>query len=197
MAVSNQRVRFLLGVTDIFSIYAWAYPLKDEKGIRTTNAFQKILDRSNRKPNKIWVNKGSEFYKRSMKSWLQDNNIEMYSTQNEGESVVTGRFIRTLKKKIYKYMTSVSKNVYIENLAEIVNKYNNTYHNTIKIKPVDVKSNTYIDFNKENNKQDLKFEVGDHVRISKYKNAFAKAYVLNLSKEVFVIKEIKNTVPWK
>ena len=175
MAVSNQRVRFLLGVTDIFSIYAWAYPLKDEKGIRTTNAFQKILDRSNRKPNKIWVNKGSEFYKRSMKSWLQDNNIEMYSTQNEGESVVTGRFIRTLKKKIYKYMTSVSKNVYIENLAEIVNKYNNTYHNTIKIKPVDVKSNTYIDFNKENNKQDLKFEVGDHVRISKYKNAFAKA----------------------
>ena len=75
LAVSNQLARFLLSVTDIFSKYAWVFPLKDKKGIRITNAFQKILDRSNRKPNKIWVNKGSEFYKRSMKSWLQDNDI--------------------------------------------------------------------------------------------------------------------------
>ena len=77
-------------------------------------------------------------------------------------------------------MTSVSKNVYIDKLDDIVNKYNNTYHSTITMKPVDVKSNTYIDFNKENNEEDLKFEVGNHVRISKYKNIFAKGYTLTM-----------------
>ena len=77
-------------------------------------------------------------------------------------------------------MTSVSKNVYIDKLDDIVNKHNNTYHSTITMKPVDVKSNTYIDFNKENNEEDLKFEVGNHVRISKYKNIFAKGYTLTM-----------------
>ena len=146
--------------------------MNNRKSITITNAFQKILDDSNRKPNKIWVDKGSQFYNRSMKSWLQDNNIEMYSTHNKGRSVVAERFIRFLKNKIYKYMTSISKNVYIDNLDEIVNKYNNTYHRTTKMKPVDVKSNIYVDFNKENNKEGPKFKVGDHVRISKYKNIF-------------------------
>ena len=75
----------------------------------------------------------------------------MYSTNNEGKSVVAERFIRTLKNKIYKYMTSISKNVYIDKLDDIVNKYNNTYHSTIKMKPVDVKSSTYIDSSKEIN----------------------------------------------
>ena len=121
------------------------YSFKNKKGITTTNASQRILDDSNRKRNKIWVVKGSEFYNRSMKSWLKKNNIEMYSTHNEAKSVVIERFIRTLKNKIYKYMISISKNVYIDKLDHIVNKYNNTYHNTIKMKPFDVKSNTYID----------------------------------------------------
>ena len=103
----------------------------------------------------------------------------MYSTHNEGNSVVAERFIRTLKNKIYKYITSISKNVYIDKLDGIVNKYNNTYHNTIKIMPVNVKSSTCIDFNKENNKEDPKFKVGDNVRISKYKNIFAKIYIPN------------------
>ena len=93
----------------------------------------------------------------------------MYSTYNEGKSVVTERFIRTLKNKTDKYMTSISKNVYIDKLDHIVNKYNNT-HTTIKMKPVDVKSSTYIDFDKENNKEGLIFKVGDHVRTSKYKH---------------------------
>ena len=109
-----------------------------------TNAFQKILDESNRKLNRIWVDKGSEFYNKTMKSWLEENDIEMHSTHNEGKSVVGERFIRILNNKIYKYMTSVSKNVYIDKLDDIVNKYNNTYHSTIKMKPFDVKSNTYL-----------------------------------------------------
>ena len=104
----------------------------------------------------------------------------MYSTHNEVESVVAQRFIRNLKNKIYKYMTSVLKNVYIDKLDDIVSKDNNTHHSTIKMKRVDVKSNTYIDYSKEiNNNKDPKFKIGDIVRISKYKNIFPKGYTPN------------------
>ena len=130
------------------------------------------------------------------KKWLRDNDVVMYSTHNEGKSVVAERFIRMLKSKIYKYMTSISKNVYIDKLDDIVNKYNNTDHTTIKMKPIDVKDNTYINTDKEINNKDPKFKVGDHVRISKYKNIFAKGYMPNWSEEVFVIKKVKRTIPW-
>ena len=93
-------------------------------------------------------------------------------------------------------MTSISKNVYIDKLDNIVDEYNNTYQRTIKMKPVDVKDNTYIDFEKEVNGKDPKFKIGDHVRISKYKNIFAKGYMPNWSEEVFIISKIKSTVPW-
>ena len=116
---------------------------------------------------------------------------------NEGKSVVAERFIRTLKNKIYKYMTSISKNVYIDRLDDIVNEYNNTNHRTIKMKPIDVKDNTYIDSielhsGKEVNNKDPKFKVGNYVRISKYQNIFAKRYMSNWSEEVFIINKIKN-----
>ena len=192
----NKGIRFLLCVIDIFSKYAWVVPLKDKKGISIVKAFQIILKQSNRKRNKIWVDKGSEFYNAFFKKWLQDNDIVMYSTHNEGKSVVAERFIRTLKSKIYKYMTSISKNVYIDKLDDIVNEYSNTYHTTIKMKPIDVKDNTYINTDKKINNKDPKFKVGDHVRISKYKNIFAKSYTPNWSEEVFVLKKVKNTVPW-
>ena len=93
-------------------------------------------------------------------------------------------------------MTSVSKNVYIDKLDDIVDEYTNTYHKTIKMKPADVKDNTYIDFEKEVNDKDPKFKVGDHVRISKYKSLFAKGYVPNWSEEVDIIKKVKNAAPW-
>ena len=149
----NKGFRFLLCVIDIFSKYAWVIPLKDKKGISIFSAFQKILKESNRKPNKIWVDKGSEFYNSSFKKWLKDNDIEMYSANNEGKSVIAERFIRALKNKIYKYMTSISKNVYIDKLDDIIRKYNNTYHTSIKMKPADVKDNTYISFKKEVNEK--------------------------------------------
>ena len=121
----NKGFRFLLCVIDTFSKYAWVVPLKDEKGISIVNAFQSILKDSNRKPNKIWVDKGSEFCHSHFKKWLKDNSIEMYSTHNEGKSVVAERFIRTIKYRIYKYMTSISRNVYIDKLDDIVHQYNN------------------------------------------------------------------------
>ena len=104
MGKFNNGFRFLLCVIDVFSKYAWVVPLKDKKGVSIVDAFQKILDKSRRKPNKIWVNKGSEFYNNSFKKWLKDNDIEMYLIHNEGKSVDAERFIRTLKTKIYKYM---------------------------------------------------------------------------------------------
>ena len=118
----------------------------------------------------------------------------MYSTHNKGKSVIAEIFIRTVKNKIYKYMTSISKNVYIDKSNDIVHEYNNTYHSTIKMKLVDIKSSTYIDFNVEKNDEDPKFGVGDYVRLWKYKKIFTKDYTPNWSKEVFVIKKVENTV---
>ena len=125
------------------------------------------------------------------------NNIEMYSTNNEVKPVVSQRFIRTLKNTIYKYMTSVSKIVYIDKLDDIVDdEYNNTYHRTTKMKPVDVKAGSYVEYNVNYNDKDPKFKIGDHLRISKHKNIPAQGYIPNSSEEMFVIIKTKNTVPW-
>ena len=113
--------------------------MKDKKGTSIVNAFQSILENSKRKPNKIWVDQGSESYNKCFKKLLKHNNIEIYSTNNERKPAVAERFIRTLKNKIYKHMTAISKNVYFNVLNDIVDKCNNTYHKTIKMKPTDVK----------------------------------------------------------
>ena len=191
----NQGNCFLLCVIDIFSKYAWVIPLKDKKGVTITYTFQKNLKESNRKLNKRWVDKGGEFYNRSMKSWLEKNAKEIYSTDNEEKSVIAQRFIKTLKNIFYKYMTPISKNVYLVKLDDLVNKYNNTYHSTIKMEPADVKSNTYTNPSKKTNNQGPKFKIGDIVIISKYKRIFAKGYVPNWLEEVFVFKKAKSTVP--
>ena len=120
----------------------------------------------------------------------------MYSTFNEGKSVVAERFITTLKNKIFKHMTAISKYVYFDVLNDIVNKYNNTIHRTIKMKPIDVTDDYFAEYNEEFNKKGSKLKVGDHVRISKYKNIFAKGYVSDWSEEVFIVNKIENTVPW-
>ena len=120
----------------------------------------------------------------------------MYSTYNERKSVVAERFIRTLKNKIFKHMTAISKNIYFDVLDDIIDRYNNTVHRTIKMKPIEVTDDYYAGYNEDpSNKRDPKFRVGDNVRISKYKNIFAKAYTPTWSEEVFVINKIKNTVP--
>ena len=119
----------------------------------------------------------------------------MYSTYNEGKLVVAERFIRTLKNKLYKHMKATDKNVYYDVLDDAVNKYNNTKHSTIKMKSVDVKNNkrVYID---EHNEKDRRYKVGDRVRISRYKNIFAKGYTPNSSKEIFIVDKINDTVPY-
>ena len=117
----------------------------------------------------------------------------MFSTYIEGKSVVAERFIRTLKSKIFKHMAAISKNIHFDVLDDIVNKYNNTVHKTLKIKPTDVTDDSYAECNEDFHKKD---KVEDNVRISKYKNIFAKGYTPNQSEEVFVVSKIKNAVPW-
>ena len=178
------------------SKYAFVVSLKDKKGISIVNAFNKIIKQSNRKPNKIWVDQGGEFYNRVFKKWLSDNDIIMYSTYNEGKSVVAERFIRTLKNKLYKHMTSIGKNVYYDVLDDIVNEHNDTKHSTIKMKPKDVKNDNkrvYID---EHSKKSARFNVGDKVRISKFNNIFVKGYSRNWSTEIFMVDKINDTVPY-
>ena len=191
----NKRIKYLSCAIDLFSKYAWVVPLKHKRGISIVNAFHKIISKG-RKTNKIWVNQGGEFCSKLFKRLLKINNIKMYSTYNEGKSVVAERFIRTLKNKIFKHMTAISKNVYFNVLDDIVNKYNNTVQRTIKEKPIDVISDSYAEYNQDSNEKDPKYKVGDDVKISKYKNIFAKGYTQNWSAEVFIVSKIKNTVLW-
>ena len=201
----NKGIKYLLCAIDLFSKYAFVIPLKDKKGISIVNEFNKIIKQSNKKPNKIWVDQGGEFYNNVLKKWLSDNDIIMYSTYNEDKSLVAERFIRTLKNKLYKHMTATGKKVYYDILDDVVNKYNNTKHSTIKMKPIDGGDTTkssplernnkrvYID---EHNEKDSRFKVGDRVRISKFKNIFAKGYAPNWSSEIFIVDKVKDTVPY-
>ena len=180
----------------MYSNYPFVVPLKYKKGISIVNAFNKIIKQSNRKPNKIWVVQGGEFYNRVFKKWLSDNDIIMYSTYNEGKSVVAKRFIRTLKNKLYKHKTATGKNVYYDVLDDVVNEYNNTKHNTVKMKPKDVKDGNKRAYIDEHNEKDSRFKVGDIVTISKFKNIFAKGYTPNWSTEIFIVNKINDTVPY-
>ena len=158
----NTEIKYLLCAIDLYSKYAWVVPLR---GISIVNAFQKIITKE-RKPNEIWVYQGGKFYNKLCTNFLKINNTEVYSTCNEGKSVLAERFIRTLKNKIFKHMAA------------------------------DVTSDSYAEYNEDPNVTKPKFKVGDRVRISKYKNIFAKGYTQNWSEEVFVVSKIKNTVPW-
>ena len=204
LSKKNKGIKYLLCAIDLFSKYAFVVPLKNKKGISIVNTFNKIIKQSNRKPNKIWVHQGEEFYNHVFKKWLSDNDIIMYSTFTEGKSVVAERFIRTLKNKLFKKMTATGKSVYYDVLDDLVNEYNNIKHITTKMKPKDVKNDTTklsdIARNKrvyigEHNEKSARYNVGDRVRISKFKNIFAKGYTPNWSTEIFIVNKVNDTVP--
>ena len=192
----NKGIKYLLCAIDLYSKYAFVIPLKDKKRISIVNAFNKIIKQSNRKPNKIWVDQGGEFYNNVFEKWLSDNNIVIYLTYNEGKPVVVERFIRTLNNKLYKHMTAAGKKVYYDVLDDVVNKYNNNKHSTIKMKPIDVKYNNKRVYTGEHNEKDSRFKVGDRVRISKFKNIFAKGYAPNWSSEIFIVDKVNDTIPY-
>ena len=179
----NKGIKYLLSAIDLFSKYTWVVPSKDKRGISIVNAFEKIISEE-RKPNKIWVDQCGGLYSNLFKRFLKTNNIEMYSTYSKGKSVVVERFIRTLKNKIFKHMAAVSKNVYFDVLKDVLDKYNYTVHRSIKMKPIDITPDSYTEHNEGSKEKDPKFKVGYHVRISEYKNIFAKGYTQNWSKLV-------------
>ena len=192
----NEGYRFLLLVIDIFSKYGWIIPLKNKQGITTANALETIFEE--RRPGKLWVDKGKEFYNNNVKGL-----VEIYSTENEEKSSIVERWIRTMKEKIWKHFTDNNTYTYINVLPDLVEDYNNTVHSSIKMTPVEASKkkneltvwrNLYPDRYKINDITP-KFSVGDEVRISKKKKTFEKGYTTRWTEEIFTITKIQNTNP--
>ena len=192
----NEGVNFLLLVIDIFSKYGWIVPLKNKKGETVANALKTIF--KERKPEKLWTDKGREFYNKDVKDL-----VELYSTENEEKSSIVERWIRTIKEKMWKYFTDNNTYNYMDVLPELVEDYNNTVHSSTKLTPIDASKeeneltvwrNLYPDRYKINNLTP-KFSVGDEVRITKKKKVFEKGYTTRWTEEIFTIKEIQNTDP--
>ena len=192
----NRGVKYLLSVIDILSKYGWLVPLKDKTGKSVASALKTIF--KERKPEKMWVDKGKEFYNKDVKEL-----VELYSTENEEKSSVVERWIRTMKEKMWKYFTDKNTNVYIDILPSLVKDYNNTKHSSIKMTPVKaskkeneltVWKNLYPE-HLEIHDINPKFSVGDQVRISKKKKTFEKGYTTRWTEEIFTIVEVKRTRP--
>ena len=197
----NKGYRYLLTCIDIFSKFAWVIPLKDKKGITIKNALQKIFNK--RKPKFLWTDKGTEFYNKQVKDLLNENNIKLYSTNNsEVKSAVIERFNRTFKNIMYKKFTENNNTIFYNILDELVNNYNNKYHSTIKMTPIEGSKKINEKkikniYNFEKTKKPGKFKIGDRVRISLEKNIFEKGYETNWTEEIFVIYDIKySNVPY-
>jgi len=195
-AKDNDGVKYLLTVIDVFSKYGWIVPLNDKSGKSTASGFLKILE-SGRKPVKLWVDKGKEFYNKDVK-----NLFELYSTENEEKSCVVERWNRTMREKMFKFFTANSTRRYINVLDEMVSNYNKTRHSSIKMTPTKasmkvnekaVFMNLYGDINPEPVKP--KFSIGDKVRITKKKNIFEKGYTPRWTEEVFIVSQIQYTDP--
>ena len=180
----NEGIRYLLCVIDLFSKYAWVIPLKDKKGASIVNSFKEILSNSNTKPNKIWVDQGSEFYNKSFKDFLKINNIKMYSTYNERKSVVGERFIRTLKNKLFKNITSIQQNIHFD--IHFVDKYNNTVHKTIQMKPIEVTDDSYAEYNETENKKILNLKLVTMLEFQNIKTFLLKD-ILQIGQRKFLL----------
>ena len=202
----NKGYRYILNVIDCFSKYAWSVPLKDKMGKTVLDAFQYIVKSSSRKPKYIWVDEGKEFYNKDMTAWLKDENITRYSTHGEHKSAIAERFNRTLKERMWRRFTADNTRIWIDMLDDLVSKYNNSYHNTIRMRPVDaskkeneteVWENLFRDDDSHDgtSKKSNKFKIGDTVRISRIKGIFEHGFLPNWSEQVYKIESINNSKP--
>jgi hypothetical protein len=196
----NKHYKYLLAVIDIFSKYGWLIPLKNKTGLTVSEELKNLFKQ--RKPMYIWSDKGSEFYNRQVKELFKNNNIKLYSTENEEKSSVVERWIETMKQHMYKYFTANKTFKYYDILDKLVKNYNNTIHSSIKMTPVEasklkneitVYKNLYPE--KEEKIKKPKFKVGDRVRITKKKGKFEKGYTTRWTKEIFIIVKVLNTNP--
>ena len=198
----NNGNTFLLLVIDTFNKYGWIIPLKNKKGETVVKAFKTIFEEG-RIPEKLWTDKGKEFYNEKMDDLRKLYDIELYSTENEEKSSIVERWIRTMKEKMWKYFTDNNTYKYIDVLPDLVEDYNNTVHSSTKLTPVEASKkkneltvwrNLYPDRYKTS-RLNPKFSVGDEVRITKKKKVFEKGYTTRWTEEIFTIKEIRETNP--
>ena len=194
----NHGVRYLLTVIDVFSKYGWMLPIKDKTGKSVADEFKEIFKKSKRKPEKLWTDKGREFYNKHVK----ELGVELDSTENEEKLSVAERWNRTMKEKMFKYFTAINTNKYIDVLVDFVERYNNTRHSSIKRTPVEaskkknivrVYRNLYPYLTRRPMR--AKFKTGDKVRILKKKELFEKGFTPNWTEEVFTVSEIQKTNP--
>ena len=195
------QFKYILTVIDLYTKYAWAVPLSNKKGQTVADAFKRIMNESGRNPKKMWVDKGTEFYNQYVKALP----FEIYSTLNDGKAVVVERFNRTLKQMMFKKFTSQGNQRWFKILPEILERYNNKVHSTIKTTPAKASENpaSIRGINLRNNSENEltlprrkpKFKVGDRVRIFRWKSHFEKGHTAKWTQEIFIVRKVNNTVP--
>jgi len=202
----------MLNIVDCFSKYAWSVPLKDKTAKTVLDAFKSVVKNSAnnggrqtpRQPKHLWVDEGKEFYNKDMTAWIKENDIVRYSTHGEHKSAVVERFNRTLKTNMWRRFTAENTRNWIDMLDKLLFEYNNRYHTTIRMKPIDaalkeneseVWNNVYANASKNAKTSSAKFKLGDTVRISRIKGLFEKGYLPNWSEALYKIHEIKSSKP--
>ena len=212
LADDNDGYKYILMVMDVFSKYGWAVPLKSKSGPATKEGLETILTTAGGiKPKKIWADKGTEFYNKEVKQYLESENISLYSTENEEKCSVIERWNRTIKTWLWKYFTANGTHKYIDILQPLIDKYNSTKHRAIGFTPSDARKPSnyeqvyknlyYKKWKKLRNiprgvPSDPKYKVGDKVRLAVLKDTFEKSYIINWSDRIYTIKKVKNTLPY-
>ena len=202
LAKYNKNYKFIFTIIDNHTKYAWAIPLKDKSGKSTTNAFKSLIEKAKRKPDKIWSDRGKEFYNKTFLDYLKQNEIQIYSTHSDLKAVFVERFNRTLLDLIKEPMYIEGKACWLNHLDTAMEKYNNRVHTTTKMTPFEASNKKLVPCNNiintegalRNNKIP-KFQVGDFVRVPDKRNLYSKGYTTNWNRELFKIHKIIPTNP--
>lgn len=200
LANYNKNYKFIFTIIDNHTKYAWAIPLKDKSGKSTTNALKNLIEKENRKPDKIWSDRGKEFYNKTFLNFLKENQIQIYSTNSDLKAVFVERFNRTLLDLIKEPMYIEGKACWLNHLENALDKYNNRVHGTTKMTPNEMSTKTNTKPPKSNNNNNTqnkppRFQVGDFVRVPDKRNLYSKGYTTNWNRELFKIHSINNTNP--
>ena len=193
----NDNYNYILTVIDVLSKYAWAVPIKRKTGDYVVEAFKSIF--KERVPKMLQTDHGTEFINKKTQDLFKSHNIEWFETYNETKAQIVERFNRTLKDRMYKYFTANNTKRWIDVLPDLIHNYNNSYHRSIKMTPVQATENPGKAwdnlYNQEQSKNTPKFNPGDFVRISKYRKTFKRGYTANYTDEVFVVTDVLETNP--
>ncbi len=204
---SNSGFKYILMIIDVFSRYGWAVPLKNKTGAEMVRAFTEVFDSGETPPKHLWTDKGTEFTNKAFRAFLAERDVNLYWTENQEKSCIVERWNRTIKSQMWKYFTTHRTGVYINILPDLIEKYNNTYHRSIRTTPAEARdpSNQQHVIDSlyrrpirvpKRGEERAKFKLGDQVRISRLKGLFEKGYEPNWSEELYKITEVQPTIPW-